>query len=268
LAFLEPIIYFNGQNSFEIHGIKLISLDSGFVESPAGGSKNIISEKSSYRDIPFYYRTELNVMQFKIVISPIEKVWTPTLRQNVFEWISTRTPKEFRTNDDYGKLCYCICTNELIVMQNAIGQGYVELEFTATTPYWLSEKITQTENCTTASVEVPIVFEIFNYSNVLHSKFMNDCYYFPKMTIDLYGSNTGINLINTSDGNRAFTFTELSVGESLYIDNDLYQIISSTDSPRINDFNKNWFRLVRGNNIIQCTTPCTIQYTCQYPIYR
>jgi hypothetical protein len=75
---------------------------------------------------------------------------------------------------------------------------------------------------------------------------------------DSESSSTGVNSIEisnpdqsysvTSQAGREFLIEDLSPFEEITVDNDLQIITSSLGEYRINNFNKNWFRYVSGNN--------------------
>ena len=57
-------------------------------------------------------------------------------------------------------------------------------------------------------------------------------------------------ITNVSDGGRVFRFDDLLQGEEISVDNDKGIITSNTSLLRMSKFNKNFFRLVRGNNTL------------------
>ena len=258
---------FDGIHSSSFDNISVVRIDSGMFPTPIGGAKEIKSDKVAYRDRTYHYRTDLTAMEFSIIISPLELTWTNDYRYQVFKWLGSREPKEFKTDDHTGKLCYCVCVNAMELVTNCT-QGYIELQFEATTPYWLTEVKTLIKDCTLANASTPISFDIYNESNVLHPKYSHDYYYFPKLYIDLQSNATNVKLINTSDGNREFNFTGLTANESIYIDNELPQIETDSGEIVLTKFNKHWFRLTYGQNIITCHYPCKLKFVCQYPIYN
>lgn len=264
MSFANLGFSFDGIHS-SVHNLNVVRIDSGMFPTPIGGSKEIIFDKVAYRDAVYYQRTDLESMEFSIIISPLELEWTNDFRYNVFKWLGSREPKEFKTDDHTGKLCYCVCINAMELTTNC-KQGYIELQFKATTPYWMTEVKTINKDCTLATASTPISFNIYNESNVMHSKY-SGYYYFPKIYIDLQSNSTNVKLVNTSDGNREFTFTGLTANEGVYIDNEFKQIETDSGAIALSKFNKNWFRLVYGQNIIQCYYPATIKFVCQYPVY-
>lgn len=78
-------------------------------------------------------------------------------------------------------------------------------------------------------------------------------YYYPDIKFVLGQLETGFTIVNQSDSNRAFTFSGLSGGETISIDGETKMITSSLNLNRLSKFNKNYFRLVRGVNVLICT---------------
>lgn len=75
-------------------------------------------------------------------------------------------------------------------------------------------------------------------------------YAYPSLVITMSALGGDVTLTNTSDSNRIFTFTGLQSNEVLTINNSLQTIVSSTGLRRLSNFNKNFFRLKSGKNII------------------
>lgn len=263
MSFSGLFFEFDGKKSTEFP-IYVVRINSGMFENPIGGSKQMNYDKVPYNDDIYYYNTELETMKFSIVISPLDKIWTEDLKYQLFGWLGSRQPKPFRTSEFTDKLCYCICTNALNITMNHLKQGYVELEFEATTPYWLSDKIEINYDLT--NINIPFTFNIDAVFNVRDPK-SNQFYYYPILEFELVNNSTSFTIQNLSDGGRITSFTGLSQQEYLRINNKLQQIESSTGQYRLKNFNKNWFRLVRGRNVLKVSEKCKFKITCQYPIY-
>lgn len=93
--------------------------------------------------------------------------------------------------------------------------------------------------------------------------------YYPKMQIQLNGSNT-ISIVNKSCNNAELKFTGLpqSYFLTISVDNDLCKIESSDASyPNLYQYcNFNWFPLKRGMNNIQITGSCIVDFICEFPM--
>lgn len=75
-------------------------------------------------------------------------------------------------------------------------------------------------------------------------------YLYPilEFTMNTLGGN--LIITNSDDNDRQFIFTDLLQDEVITIDNDKNIISSSTGLNRLSNFNKKWFRMVRGLNRI------------------
>ncbi|NFO24753.1 phage tail protein, partial [Clostridium botulinum] len=107
------------------------------------------------------------------------------------------------------------------------------------------------------------IIEINNLSNI--SK-----YYYPE--IQVYSEDTSFKLVNLTNGGEEFIFNNIDKGESIYINNQMKQIESDKKDfkgnkvYRLSNFNKNWFKLVKGINIIKVVGDVDVIFRCSYPI--
>jgi phage-related protein len=110
----------------------------------------------------------------------------------------------------------------------------------------------------------------FRSSGSLQIPFFNrstyNGYYYPKMHLSTFGTNH-VSIVNQSDGGRAFSFTGIpnSSTISIDIDNENGVITNNLGVNLYNNFNFNFFRLVRGDNIISITGNCIVDFICEFP---
>ena len=72
---------------------------------------------------------------------------------------------------------------------------------------------------------------------------------------------------NNTDNNNIMTFTGLNAGETIYVNNQREEIISSTGLNRNNNFNFNWFKLTEDYyNSITITGTGTVTFKLEFPI--
>ena len=93
--------------------------------------------------------------------------------------------------------------------------------------------------------------------------------YYPKMTIELNGSNT-VSIVNQSVGASEFKFEGLPRPQllTISIDNE-NKIIKSSDSDYPNlyrYFNSNFLFLKRGTNKLLVTGDCVVNFMCEFPV--
>ena len=75
-------------------------------------------------------------------------------------------------------------------------------------------------------------------------------YTYPTISFKL-NSGDSVSIINHSDNDREFKFTDISTDETITVDNKYQTISSSNDLSRSANFNKKFFRLLNGRNTIE-----------------
>lgn len=269
MSFINTDFTFNGEHSIN-YGVQLVKLESGLIGAPIAGSKSISEQYVGYRDKPFFYKTDMQPMQFSMTffIGDVDSA-TPAVREDVFEWLfSPRVYADFKSDDDYddvgaiyNRLYKIIFTSPLEFQTADLSSGFFTLT-AQSHPFAYTEVVTQNETISSTPTQITIN----NPTNV--RLYDNNFYYYPKLYIDLSGSATSFKMINTSDSNRIFELTNLELLEELYVDNDLKVInTSEADTNRIADLtDKRWFRLVQGDNDINVYSTCALTIVCQFPI--
>lgn len=307
ISFTSEYFIIDGKNSSDIgvDGCYLIRTDSE-ISYPFMGSKNIVSDKVRYKDIPYFYTVEKQPIEFDLKISLLDKEFNNDVLFDLGNIFAQDKFVEFRSADFWGKVFYVICTEiELITFGSF--KGWLNIHIINCAPFCFSEKFVHTIDLTNETL--PYTFEIDAKFNVQNVKYGN--YYFPELEFELVNSSiavfddtetiddtyllddthtfdtnydfsvffsylfdlepipnsTSFTLTNMSDGGRAFVFTGLQELENISVNNELKQITSNTGLYRLNNFNKLWFRLVRGRNLLQIYERCILQIKCQYPLY-
>ena len=92
-------------------------------------------------------------------------------------------------------------------------------------------------------------------------------FYMPIIELSNIKSSS-ISIVNGSDGDRAFAFTDLPVSSdlSIRVDNRNQIITNSQDLNLYTHFNMQFFRLVRGDNSIKITGDATVKFICEFPV--
>lgn len=250
---------FDGVKSQDMEEMYSVRMESGLAESPFFGGQDIEEEWVGNRITPYDYGTQLNPIEFTIQISPLDKEWTPQLRNAIGRWLVHREYKSFQTCDDLGKYYYAKCI-EAPNFQLASNRGYLELTFRtnsafAFSPVYISD-YNLSDNATTRIIEMD------NYSNINQN-------YKPKIEIQLVDGETDITLKNLSNGGKEFKFVGLSPNEIVSIDNQNEFIVSSNPlSNPFSKFNENWLELVYGTNQILVTGVCKLWVKSIFPILQ
>lgn len=90
--------------------------------------------------------------------------------------------------------------------------------------------------------------------------------YYPNLTINIT-KGTSFSIINHSDGDREFSFTNIpAVPITIYVDNENEVITNSRDLNLYDCFNFEFFRMVNGYNNLEITGNAIIEMNCEFPI--
>ncbi len=187
--------------------------------------------------------------------------WTNDKKDNVIKWLFSDTTNysPLISDDDINVVYYCkpISIEKVFFRES---QGYLKVDFECNAPYGFNE-VTHTYNLTTISTATDIT--VSNTSNVA-------TYMYPEIEFTLASTNTGISLKNKTVNNEITSFTGLNIGETIYMNGERCEILSSLgDSTyRYNKHNGIFLRLTQGNNTIEVTGKCTLTIKSQYPILR
>lgn len=246
LDFNLKIINFGGGNSSDSIGIPLQIEDAKIKNNPK----------------PFFFGTEVApVLTFKLQlaylpdISQAQKYLNRGELGSIIKWLSKREYKEFKILDsDYSNITYkCIFQN---FKQIEIGNVpyAIEVDVICDRPYGY-RKQTITKNVNGSST--------FNIQNI---GFDND-YIYPEVEITNGIATPDATITNITDSNNAFTFTGMNNNETIYINNQRQEIISSTGLNRNGLFNFNWFRLTPDYyNSISITGTCSVTFRFEFPM--
>lgn len=251
--------------SSEDYGI-IVARTSGLPSYHSGIITNPQTQKILGIDSLFLYGNDKTPFTFDLELYK-ETMWTIQDRKNVSAWLYKNTFKDLiflhesatpASGDEYEDIIYnCMPIGKPEAIDYG-GMYGLKIQFQNRLPYPTTEEKVQTfdlsSNTTTTNITV------INYSNL--NEYIDDI----EVAFTLVGDSTGIKFVNTSDSNREFEFTELSTEETVTVDNLYGDIVSNTGLNRYPKFNKNWFRLTTGNNVITVTGKCLLTITAKYPI--
>jgi hypothetical protein len=265
MSFTSDKFIINGVNSSDIgvDGCYLIRRESE-INRQIMGQRSVVKDTIRYKSLPYFYTTEQNVIEFDLKFSLLEGEFTEDKLYEISSLFSKNNYVEFRSIDYPGVVFFVIATSiELITFGSF--QGYLQIHLENCAGHAFSEMMVSTFYF--SSLTTPQIFEIDAKFNVPHPK--HGFYYYPELLIDMKGSATAITIIANSDAGRNFGFTNLTPLENLVIDNELKQIISSTDNYRLSNMINShaWFRLIQNHNIFTVNAPSIIQIKARYPLY-
>lgn len=245
-----------------LYDLKIVTFGEGGLFSGVGSTDvNIITQRVLRKSKPYYLgRTQEPVLSFPITFGSYREI-SGLDRDRISAWLFGRTTykKLYILQDDlHGAYFNCFLTKPEPQYIGALNYA-ISCEVVCDSPWaYLPERtISGTSLGSTAKA-----FTVYNNSS-------EDEYLYPTVnfTIPTSAPLGGINsftLINTSDSDRTFEFTELYPEVVISVDNDLQivqvttsQYVPSTATLGIGNFNKQWFRMIPGANALEVYSDAT-----------
>lgn len=240
------------------YGLSIVRIEDGMVATKYVSGKDILEEYPPKAMIPYFFGVKSQPLTFKLTFTCLDATMDATKLAELGGWLFQRTHKPFISDDNTSKVYYCMAINEADFYTTDLLKGYFTVEFRCRDAYgWSLPSVTDY----TITASTPVTISLTNSSNVGYD------YYNPIIKITMGSTDTAISLKNVTEGNRVTSFTGLSVGEYIYMDNQKKIITSSTGNYRYSSFNKNWFRLLAGVNSIEVTGKCALQFQMQFPMF-
>jgi len=256
-------IQFDGKSSSDFD-LKLVSLTKESLGvANMGGIPLLIEEAKIKRNPkPLFFGAETGEkLKFTMILLHIPKdshiqndnKLTPQSLGAVSKWLFQREYKELKIlNQDYSNIVFnCIMQNP----QNVEGYGDIygfSIDVICDRPYGIrKQSITKT-------VSSSLTFNLRNLG------FETD---YIKPEIEFTTSSSSMSIVNNTDDNNNFQFTGLNIGETVYVNNELGQIVSSTGLNRNQNFNFNWFKITPDYyNNITIVGNGTVTFRMEFPI--
>jgi len=256
VSFVSTYFEYDNISSYEM-GVRLIQINPGMINSSFGYDRSPITEKIKGRDKEFLFGVDTNVHKFSIAITTLDnKPWTKELKMRVAKWLFQTQYKPFVSGDSLDIIYYCMADGHADRYDTSTGHGYIAVDFICNSPYAFSPTYIDVYSYDTFPTET---IALNNYSNV-------NKYFYPEVEITMI-DDTDVIITNLTNGGEQFTFSELEVGEVVYINNQSKQIISSLPNTyRLNNFNKKWLRLVEGVNRLKITGKVRVVFKSSFPI--
>jgi predicted phage tail component-like protein len=249
---------FDGVDSESV-GLSIVRIDSGIPSRKYISGKEILETHPNNALSPYLFGIKRPPLTFKVTFTCEDEDMNDTKLYNLANWLITNEYKPFISYDNPSKVFYCMGISESDFNTNGLGQGYFEVEFRCRDAFgWTIPSIVEYDLST---ITVPTTIQVINYSNVLDL-------YEPEMEIELQDNNTGVSLVNLNHDNYTFSFSGLTIGETLTINNQKRKIESDVSANRFSKFNRNWFKLIKGVNNIQVTGKCIIKFKMQFPVFN
>lgn len=247
-SFYAKSFIFDGVQS-ERYGLSYINLETGMSDSDSGNKVEVYEKYIYRRPKPFYYgRTQNTPLEFDITLGS-EDVIDGTTRNLIQRWLLGRMeylPLQIVQCDLQDVVFYVMFT-ESTGMYIGNMNYMLRLHAKCNSPWGYTFPKSYYVNYNNED----ILDRSFNFYN----SSVNNDYTYPKLTIltnNLF-SNVGFTITNVTDTNRVTSMSGSGVSgnSTIVMDSDL-QIASSSSSQNVlGQFNKNWFRLLPGNNNVR-----------------
>lgn len=262
MAFMGSVFLFDGRSS-EYFGLRIGYIDTNAINKMMGSFSLDIKEKKLYRrNVPFFFGAEGNPhLEFDISAFTEEELTAQDFEQ-VQNWLFGRKSyKQFQVvQEDMEHVYFNVIFNspELVKVGGQI-RGF-NCRVICDGPYAYRN---------VAAVNRTYTGDPTNTNEVFYNPSQDgSAYLYPTSVITMTATSNGdLSIVNASDDNREFEFTDLSANEVLTVNNSLGIITSSTGLRRLSKFNKKWLRLVPGaNNLTITGNVASISHTFVLPV--
>lgn len=248
LAFGGLKFIFDGIGSDQ-YGLQICSINGRGEESSSGGTNaNLHTDKSSgsYKfnllgvseDEPLTFRLSFGTL------SPMTRQEISSIQKWLF---GHKEYKKLRIiQDDMTDLHYNCILSDSEIETLANYPFVISCNVTCDSQFAWEEDKTHTYSNFTTDIILINTSDIKDYTYPL---------------IEFTVASTTVSFINKSNGNWGTVFEKLTVGEKITLDNEHQIITSSTGLRRLGNFNKKWFELKSGENILAITGVSELKVT-------
>ena len=231
----------------ELYDLRILDFQEtgGQYESPAGSDVTIF-QKWIYRKPKTYHfgNSQNTPLEFDLTVGSFNPL-IGVDRSRVSKWLLGRGSflKLQICQDDIQDVYFnVICTSATNVYVGNV-QRALKLHFVCDSPWGWTFPRTLSYTFTGDEIK-NFVTDIYNDSD-------DNGYTYPSVEFTLNSIGNSFSIENYSDNNRIFAFTGISPNETVTVDNYLQIVESDTGLLRLSNFNKNWFRLVKGRNNVR-----------------
>ena len=234
------------------YGLQIVDFDDNSVKETDAFSPTLTLQKAPGSLRFFHGGVEYDsapTCEFSVLS---EQELTCDMRRAVLSWLVGRKqfqPMQFEGGDNDEFTYYCVFTSAKTIWINGRCYGF-RLTAQFDSPFARGEATTITVGSGTHNVQIR------NKSDIA------DGYTYPIVTF------TGgfVDIVNTTDDSlRHFSFSGLTTGETVTVDNEVRYISSSIGGEKLSKFtSKNWLRLRPGMNRLTILSGGTVTITCPY----
>lgn len=251
---------FDGIKSHEM-GVHIVRVEESRGQVPLWAESSVDSDDMIKRNYQTSFRLDREVLEFNFVITLMNKdgeliPWTPKTKSQISKWLIHNEFKELRFGHDPNKLYYALVTSASPITTGC-EDGYMEITMTTNSAYgWTS-----------------VIIDEYDMSEKQKTNFVIDGiqlpstgFYYPQLEVQMIDGEE-FKIVNVKDRNRETIVEDLLKNENFFIDNE-FKIIKSGVPQRnlFKRFNRNWFRILPGENEIEVYGKCILRIKTQYPI--
>ncbi|GIU69804.1 MAG: hypothetical protein KatS3mg002_1040 [Candidatus Woesearchaeota archaeon] len=244
MGFYSRSFTYGGQPS-ELYGLEIASTNTGMISGNGSGNVSILESYIYRKPKPYFYGVTFDSkLSFDVSFFSKNEISAEDA-SGIQNWLfgSNVYRKLVITQGDMSSIYFnCIFTNPTILKAGNLLYGF---SATAICDSQFAWTYPQTILYTFSGSYVDSTTDFYNDSHY-------QGYLYPQITINMNGVTNGLaRIINVSDNNRIFQFTDLNPYENIIVDNELGIITSNSGFKRLKNFNKNFLRLIpMGNRLI------------------
>lgn len=231
------------------YGIYNININTDFYTEPYLPKRSIKEVTTRWNSKPYFQNIALEPLSFQLTFGFLD-TWDDSKIREVARWLSPDYYKPLFFEEDIDRIFYCMPIDDINIIHNGLKQGYITLTFRCDSPYSYTRQY---------------ITPLYDYSDnpngsILSISNNGDTLLYPEIWISKVG-NGDVSIINQTNGNMEFKFTDLFDNEMVYVDNENQYIESSiSDTLRYDNFNNNYLELVYGINNLFVVGNCKLQF--------
>lgn len=243
---------YNGSNSIDM-GVTHCSVDSGLYEELFTARRTLVETQTENRR---YFKKIINEpLEFPMALYFDQELTQENIQAHV-KWLFPDYYKPLYFENQVDRIFYCMPIDEPIIRHNGAGQGYLVVNMRCFDAYIYARPVTHTFDLSANTVSgMTIVLD--NTGDI-------DVY--PVLEITNLVDNQTVKIVNNVT-NEETTFTGLSLGEVVTLDNDKEEISTSVPGVyRFSNHNDVFLRIVGLQNQFTVYGQCNLEFTyqCKY----
>jgi phage-related protein len=244
-----------GELGLSLVGITTNSGGSGLYQENFLSSRSIVEieiKRRKWQRTPYFQYVQRVPIELDLVFW-FRDGWGEEQLRAVGRWLDQDYYKEL-VFDDKEMVFYALLDGQPTITHSGNNDGYITVHMRCNSPYAFSRVI-----------ESKVYDLSNNKENGTTIQFTNsgDLALLPEISLVKVGDGD-VSIINKTNGNLTFTFTELKDGEDLYIHCEKETIVTNLPNMyRYGNFSGDYMEIVRGINQLQVIGNCKLQFRYQ-----